>query len=168
MRTANCEMRTKRRWALLSSITLGAIFWARSFLLMVLRMSGYFLDPPLHSDACGPMHITSYGSARYLLTFLDYHSRMTVTYFIKNKYKLLEKFKEYLKMTQNFTGKKLKRLRSADGGEYISEEFNNFCKEQGIIQEPTIPGTPHQNVGCKICKMHFYRICRSTKRVPDV
>ena len=40
----------------------------------------------VHSDVCGPMHIVSDGGARYLLTFIDDHSRMTVTYFIKNKY----------------------------------------------------------------------------------
>ena len=99
----------------------------------------------VHSDVCGPMHIVSDGGARYLLTFIDDHSRMTVTYFIKNKYEVLGKFKEYLKVSESFTGKKLKRLRSDNGGEYISKEFNEFCKQQGIIQEPTIPGTPQQN-----------------------
>ena len=99
----------------------------------------------VHSDVCGPMQIASDGGARYLLTFIDDHSRMTVTYFMKNKCEVLERFKEYVSMAENFTGKKLKCLRSDNGGEYISKEFDNFCKQHGIIQEPTIPRTPQQN-----------------------
>ena len=99
----------------------------------------------VHSDVCGPMQIASDGGARYLLTFIDDHSRMKVTYFMKNKCEVLEKFKEYVIMAENFTGKKLKCLRSDNGGEYISKEFDNFCKQNGIIQEPTIPRTPQQN-----------------------
>ena len=79
-------------------------------------------------------------------TFIDDHSRVTVTYFIKNKYEALGKFKEYLKVSESFTGKKLKRLKSDNGGEYISKEFDEFCKEQGIIQEPTTPRTPNKMV----------------------
>ncbi len=99
----------------------------------------------VHTDVCGPMHVTSDGGAKYMLTFIDDHSRMTVTYFLKNKSEVLGKFKEYLKMAENFTGKKLKCLRSDNGGEYFSKEFGEFCKLHGIIQEPTVPRTPQQN-----------------------
>ena len=48
-------------------------------------------------------------------------------------------------MTENFNGKKLKRLSSDNSEDYISKIFDNFCKEEIIIQEPTISGTPQQN-----------------------
>ena len=60
---------------------------------------------------CGQMPVESDGGARYMLTFINDHSRMTVTYFIKNKYEVLGKVKEYLRMAENFTGRKLKCLR---------------------------------------------------------
>ena len=43
------------------------------------------------------------------------------------------------------TRKRLKCLRSDRGGEFISNEFNNFCIERGIKRQVSAPGTPEQN-----------------------
>ena len=42
-------------------------------------------------------------------------------------------------------GKRIKILRSDNGGEYTSTEFNDFCKEAGIKRELTVPYNPQQN-----------------------
>jgi len=42
-------------------------------------------------------------------------------------------------------GKRLKCLRSDNGGEYCSKEFDRYCSENGIHREKTIPGTPQEN-----------------------
>ena len=93
----------------------------------------------VHSDVCGPMHIVSDGSVRYFLTFTDDHSRMTVTYFIENKYEVLGMFKEYLKVSESFTGNKLKRLTSDNGGEYIRKTLMSFARSKGggLYKAPT-------------------------------
>ena len=36
-------------------------------------------------------------------------------------------------------------MRSENGGEFTSNEFNDFCKEAGIKRELTIPYNPQQN-----------------------
>eukprot|EP00253_Pinus_taeda_P011529 PITA_11529 len=54
-------------------------------------------------------------------------------------------------MIENQTGKKIKILRSDQGGEYRLGEFMNFCKQHGIIQQFTVPQTPQQN-GVAKCK----------------
>ena len=36
----------------------------------------------------------------------------------------------------------LKMLRTDNGGEYTSTEFNNYLKENGIQHELTVPKTP--------------------------
>ena len=36
-------------------------------------------------------------------------------------------------------------MRSDRGGEFISNEFNNFCIERGIKRQVSAPGTPEQN-----------------------
>ena len=46
---------------------------------------------------------------------------------------------------ENQSGKKVKALRSDNGGEYISKEFADFCAEKGIKREFTAPYTPAQN-----------------------
>eukprot|EP00253_Pinus_taeda_P017242 PITA_17242 len=43
------------------------------------------------------------------------------------------------------TGKKLKCLRSDNGGEYCSKEFDKYCSEHGIRRQKTVPRTPQEN-----------------------
>eukprot|EP00253_Pinus_taeda_P027378 PITA_27378 len=42
-------------------------------------------------------------------------------------------------------GKRLNCLRSDNGGEYCSKEFDKYYSENGIHREKTIPGTPQEN-----------------------
>ena len=44
------------------------------------------------------------------------------------------------------TGKKVKCLRSDNGGEYVSKVFQDFCDIKGIKRELTAPYNPPQNV----------------------
>jgi hypothetical protein len=64
---------------------------------------------------------------------------------MKTKDEVLEKFKEYETMITNMTEKKIKILRSDNGGEYTSKEFSNYLKEKGIQHQFSVPRTPQQN-----------------------
>ena len=48
-------------------------------------------------------------------------------------------------MAENEAGKNLKCLKSNNGGEYCSKEFNSYCSHNGIRREQTVPGTPQEN-----------------------
>ena len=52
---------------------------------------------------------------------------------------------EWKAMVEKLTGRKLKVLRSDNGGEYTSEEFSKFLKSEGISHELTVPKSPEQN-----------------------
>jgi transposase InsO family protein len=41
--------------------------------------------------------------------------------------------------------KQVKDLRSDNGGEYVSNEFKDFCGKEGIRKELIVPHNPHQN-----------------------
>ena len=99
----------------------------------------------IHSDVCGPMSVNSVGGSRYFVTFIDDCSRYTHVYFIKHKDEVLEKFKEFVNLTANITGKQVKTLRSDNGGEYCSKSFDAYLKEKGIIHQTTVPYNPAQN-----------------------
>ena len=43
------------------------------------------------------------------------------------------------------SGKQVKALRSDNGGEYISNEFKDFCRKEGIRRELIAPHNPQQN-----------------------
>ena len=46
---------------------------------------------------------------------------------------------------ENLTGKRIKTLRSDNGGEYIDKDFTRFCTREGIKREWTAPYNPEQN-----------------------
>jgi hypothetical protein len=99
----------------------------------------------IHSDVCGPMTSPSLNGYMYYVLFIDDHSRKTWIYFLKKKDGVLAKFQEFKAQVENLTGRKIKVLRSDNGGEYTSKYFNNFCIEVGIKREFTVPYNPHQN-----------------------
>jgi hypothetical protein len=43
------------------------------------------------------------------------------------------------------TGRKLRVLRTDNGGEFTSVEFESYCAERGVTRQHTTPYTPQQN-----------------------
>lgn len=81
----------------------------------------------IHFDIFGLVPTQSINGARYFLTLLDDYSRSVWVYFLKNKSESFEKFKEFKERLENSLGKSFLHLRSYNGGEYCSEEFDKFC-----------------------------------------
>jgi hypothetical protein len=59
---------------------------------------------------------------------MDDFSRKTWIYFLKTKDEVFNKFPEFKALVKNQTGKKIKILRSNNGGAYTSKEFEGFYK----------------------------------------
>ena len=93
----------------------------------------------------GPFQTKSLEGASYVLTFIDDFSRMTFGYLLEHKDQTFETFKVFKAFVENQTNLKIKMLRSDNGGEYSSNEFNDFCAKYGIKRQFTIPYTPQQN-----------------------
>eukprot|EP00253_Pinus_taeda_P001788 PITA_01788 len=55
------------------------------------------------------------------------------------------KFCEFKDLVEKEPRKKIKALRSDNGGEYVSQEFKDFCAAEGIKREFTAPRNPQQN-----------------------
>jgi transposase InsO family protein len=91
------------------------------------------------------MTVASLNGYLYYVLFIDDHSRKTWIYFLKNKDGFLAKFQEFKARVENLTERKIKVLRLDNGGEYTSNEFNNFCIEGGIKREFTVPYNPQKN-----------------------
>eukprot|EP00253_Pinus_taeda_P033139 PITA_33139 len=58
---------------------------------------------------------------------------------------IIDGFKEFKALVENQTEKKIKVLRTDNGGEFCSKEFEEFCKKCGIARQKTTPYTPQQN-----------------------
>src|SRR5436190_10643897 len=72
-------------------------------------------------------------------------TRKIWVYFMREKFEVFEKFKEWKAEVKNQTGRKIKYLRSDNGGEYRDNRFIEFCKQQGITRHFTVKKTPQQN-----------------------
>ena len=97
------------------------------------------------------MTVSSLGGYHYYVTFIDDYSQKSWIYFLKTKEseEVLSKFKEFKAQVENLLGKRIKILRSNNGGEYTSTKFNDFQKEAGIKRELTFSYNPQQNGAAK-------------------
>ena len=105
-------------------------------------------DHPLeliHSDVCGKIGTRSLGGGEYFVTFVDDHTRHVWVYILKHKGDVLQRFREWKALVEKSSGRMIKTLRTDNGGEYISTEFNLYLTKEGIKHELTIPHTPQQN-----------------------
>lgn len=85
----------------------------------------------IHSDVCGPMQVTSVGGAKYLLTFIDDHTRKTFGFFLilpKSKWGIRLKFCE---LTMSL--------------EYCNNQLRSCLQKEGIIHQTSVPYCPQQN-----------------------
>jgi transposase InsO family protein len=64
---------------------------------------------------------------------------------MKTKGQVFSQFQEFKALVENQTGKKIRVLRSDNGGEYTSKEFMDFCAGEGIRRELTVPYKPQKN-----------------------
>ena len=99
----------------------------------------------VHSDVCGRLEAKSLGGAESFVTFIDDKSRYVWIYILKNKSEVFKIFLEWKSMVEKSSGEKIKILRSDNGGEYTSKEFEDYLKKNGIRHEHTVPKTPEQN-----------------------
>ncbi len=99
----------------------------------------------IHSDVCGPMKTTSIGGCKYFVTFIDDFSRKIWLYPIKAKSECFDKFKEFKALVEKQSELKIKVFRSDNGGEFMSNKFDEFLKKEGIARQTSAPYTPQQN-----------------------
>ena len=66
-------------------------------------------------------------------------------YLLKSKDQVFQNFQQFHTMVERETGKHFKCLRTDNGGEYISQEFRDYCSKHGIWHEKTVSFTPQHN-----------------------
>ena len=86
----------------------------------------------MHSDVFGPVSVPSLGKSVYYVSFIDDLSRNTWIYLLRKKSEVFDRFKEFKALVENQTEKKIKTLRTDNGGEFCKKEIEEFCKKCGI------------------------------------
>ena len=93
----------------------------------------------VHSDVWQALVISLEG-AKYFVSFIDDYSRRFWVYPIKSKAYVFSVFKARVALESE---KKIKCLRTYNGGEYTGDVFNQFV--EGIKRQFTTSYTPQQN-----------------------
>ena len=99
----------------------------------------------IHTNLCGPTRTKIFQGEYSFMLFIDYYTRMTWVTFLKEKLESFEKFKIFKALVENETHIKIKCLRSDNGGDFTSNEFNVFCEAHGIKRQFSAPKNSQQN-----------------------
>ena len=94
---------------------------------------------------CGKIGTKSLGGANYFLTFIDDETRYVWVYVLKTKDEVFKYFLEWKTQAEKLSGHVLKVLRTDNGGEYTSKEFESYLKSEGVRHELAVRKTPEQN-----------------------
>ncbi|GJV97681.1 zinc finger, CCHC-type containing protein [Tanacetum coccineum] len=99
----------------------------------------------VYGDLCRPITPPTPSRKKYIFLLVDDYSRYMWVYFLNTKDQAFDTFKEYKKTIENELRTTLKMLRTDRGGEFTSNEFTQYCKENGIARQLTAPYSPQQN-----------------------
>lgn len=99
----------------------------------------------IHSDICGPINTESLGGAKYFATFTDDYTGYTETTMLRNRSDVLKAFKDYKRKVEKQTDQRIRKLRTDNGREYLSNDFKELLKTEGIIHQLSVEYTPQQN-----------------------
>lgn len=94
------------------------------------------------------------------MTFIEDLSRKTWIYFIRTKDEVFSRFKELKAQVDNLKRKKIKVLRSDNGGEYTSNDLKDFRKEAGFQWEKTVSYNPKQIWGRNEKEQGHHQYCK--------
>lgn len=122
----------------------------------------------LQLDICGLITPTSNSKKRYSLCFIDDCCRKAWVYFLVEKSEALNSFKCFKNLVEKEIGLFIKFLRTHRGGEFNSEEFNEFCKQNGIKRQLTTAYTQQNGVAERKNRtvMNMVRSMLSEKKIP--
>ena len=95
-------------------------------------------------DMCGIMS-ESIGGSKYFVLFIDDFFRWAKIYLLREKEEAVVKFKDFEAEVWNHWESHIQMLRTDEGGEYMSKEFNDFLELKGIHHKMTVRDTPEQN-----------------------
>lgn len=89
--------------------------------------------------------VVSLGESKYTLVIKDHFSNLWTICCLKQKKVTYCCFENYFNITRTQSGYNLKRIRSHNGTEQISNEIDILCSTLEIIHETTCSFTPEQN-----------------------
>jgi len=118
---------------------------------------------------CGPLQAESISRSRYFITFIDDYSRCVSIYFIKHKTEVFEKFKLFEEVVTKECGELIMKLKTDNGGEYMSKDFQASLTSKGIEHQLTVHSLQQNGVAERLNRtlMESARAMLSHSNLPN-
>ena len=99
----------------------------------------------VHGDLCGPVTLATPGGRRYFLLLVDDLSRYMWVMILGSKGEAADAIRRAQVGVEAESGRKLRVLRTDNGGEFTAAEFASYCADEGIQRHYSAPYSPQQN-----------------------
>jgi transposase InsO family protein len=96
-------------------------------------------------DLCGPISIPTNDGSKYVATFTDDYSGLSVVRLLKTKDAVVDVVKDVLTQLETQSKHKLRAIRTDRGLEYLNQRLDRWLADKGVVHETTAPYTPEQN-----------------------
>ena len=96
-------------------------------------------------DLAGPNRPLTLGGKRYDMVIVDTYSQRSFVILLAKKSEVAAELMKWISLVETLTGKKLKRLRSDNGGEFLSEKIQDWMKLRGSQHQTIDTYSPPSN-----------------------
>jgi hypothetical protein len=96
----------------------------------------------VHGDLCGLITPTTSSGKKVFLLLVDDYNRFMWVALLRSKDEASEAIKRLRAEAESDSGKKMSCLRTDRGGEFTSDDFNNYCAQTGVRCQLTAPYSP--------------------------
>nr|GFC33191.1 integrase, catalytic region, zinc finger, CCHC-type, peptidase aspartic, catalytic [Tanacetum cinerariifolium] len=96
-------------------------------------------------DLCGPMRVESVNGKKYILVIVDDYSRFTWVKFLRSKDETPMFIIKFLKINQVRLNVLVRRIRTDNGTEFVTQTLWDYYEEVGISHETSVARSPQQN-----------------------
>ena len=99
----------------------------------------------IHTDIWGPAPVHNTLGARWMVIFVDDHTRFTWAYLLKHKSELSTIIPQFYSLIQTKFSTSIRCFRSDNAKDYVNTTLTTFFQTNGIIHETSCLYTPQQN-----------------------
>jgi transposase InsO family protein len=99
----------------------------------------------VHVDLCGPVTLATPGGRRYLLLLVDDLSQYMWVVVLGSKGEVVDAIRRAQVAVEAECGRKLRVLRSYNGGKFTAAEFAPYCADEGVQCHYSAMYSPQQN-----------------------
>ena len=106
-----------------------------------------YVGERVHSDLCGPFPASAAGGFRYVLCFVDAYSKYAAIYFLRDKKSLgvQDALERFLVDHKHVFKRGVTEWFCDNGGEFCSDNINEYCHEISVRRQYSVPYCPPQN-----------------------